>query len=612
MQPVLVILALILAHSPSIEGEVPAAQMHDEAPTHLTTDAALGQPQASSVQADETTAPSVVVMGEQAIAVRRTAAEATAQQARLQGPPLPPITPAEAKRILKRPRGTLSHGRTNDGELVNARRIRMRGTGYAFFDHIKERETHFGTYEMKRFIERSGLRFRKEHRWGTIGIGNVSVHEGGKTRWHASHQSGRDVDIAMFGKDQRGRHVNPRNFTKYSAALESPSGLTFNVARNTDLIRVLLTDPEYQVQWIFAARWLKRHIIANAKKRGFEPLLVSRMEKVMKQPGDSAPHDDHFHLRLYCAVEDRMHGCVERGPVWDWVDLGDAVFEAHVDNLERILEMPQTAYQLRAIEQLRVIRADSAIPALLQQLNHEKGKLRRAALDVIASFRAEEAVDGLLNRVAVTTSPGWASALFRTALRSAKQRQSDIARAFLADPGAMLHPSVAASNLVGFLVPVIRTLRNERDPSVVPGLIALLQSPVKDVRELAEAALEDITSHAVEVPADMKEENARAHLVAGWQALWTTNQDQPWADWTRHGLITAGYEMPGELQDAESIQTLVEATGDKRRHISRNAVRLLGVVTGHVKDPSAQNAKRHLKYWRRWWKHQQAKTSGAN
>ena len=32
-----------------------------------------------------------------------------------------------------------------------------------------------------------------------------------------------------------------------------------------------------------------------------------------KQPGDSAPHNDHLHVRIYCPIEDRQFGCVDRG-----------------------------------------------------------------------------------------------------------------------------------------------------------------------------------------------------------------------------------------------------------------------------------------------------------
>ena len=45
-------------------------------------------------------------------------------------------------------------------------------------------------------------------------------------------------------------------------------------------------------------------------------LLVEYARTLMRQPGDSAPHDDHFHVRVYCTRSDRFHGCRDSGPVW--------------------------------------------------------------------------------------------------------------------------------------------------------------------------------------------------------------------------------------------------------------------------------------------------------
>jgi penicillin-insensitive murein DD-endopeptidase len=47
-----------------------------------------------------------------------------------------------------------------------------------------------------------------EHRWQgmddrKIGIGNISLAEGAKFEPHASHRSGRDVDIRLFRKDRK-------------------------------------------------------------------------------------------------------------------------------------------------------------------------------------------------------------------------------------------------------------------------------------------------------------------------------------------------------------------------------------------------------------------------
>jgi hypothetical protein len=36
---------------------------------------------------------------------------------------------------------------------------------------------------------------------------------------------------------------------------------------------------------------------------------------VLHQPGDSLPHDDHFHVRIYCPVGDRHAWCVDRAPL---------------------------------------------------------------------------------------------------------------------------------------------------------------------------------------------------------------------------------------------------------------------------------------------------------
>jgi len=593
MQPAMAALILLLNHAP----------VADEVATDDHTTAA-----APEALAPQTVVPThVVVVKEQAVSARLPDPPVEDQ-----GPPAPTLTRSEAKRILAPPRGTLSHGKTNGGELVQGRRIKMRGKGYAFFDHIKDRETHFGTYEMKRFIERTGHRYRKLHRWSAIGIGNVSVRDGGRTRWHASHQSGRDVDIAMFGRDARGRSVSPRNFTKYDRGLQSPAGLTFDAARNADLIRTLLTDPEYQVQWIFVARWLRSRLLANARKRGFDPDIVERMAKVMKQPGDSAPHDDHFHLRLYCSVEDRMYGCTERGPVWPWVDLGDAVFEAHVENVKRVLDVPYPKLRLAAVRHLQANRAESAIPKLLAGLEDSHRAVRAASLEALATFRSSQAVDGLLKLAAHTDRGGWAGSLFRTAMRSAGDRQASLARAFLDNPASMLHERVAAESLAGFYGVVIRALEAEADPTVIPGLIRLLESPSKEVRARVELALRVITSHDLETRAVSADLDEQAKAVAAWQALWDAHNSSTWADWTREGIVNAGYEMPDDLQNTECIHALIEATGDKRGHIYRNAVRLLGVVTGHVIAPGSRTAKRHRLYWRRWWERQQANTDGAN
>jgi penicillin-insensitive murein endopeptidase len=39
------------------------------------------------------------------------------------------------------------------------------------------------------------------------------------------------------------------------------------------------------------------------------------VRRALKQPGDSARHDDHLHVRVYCTPSDRRLGCVDLGPM---------------------------------------------------------------------------------------------------------------------------------------------------------------------------------------------------------------------------------------------------------------------------------------------------------
>src|SRR5690606_15436349 len=90
----------------------------------------------------------------------------------------------------------------------------------------------------------------------------------------------------------------------------------FDARKNWLFIETLLRDPTVRVQWIFIARPLEALVLAEARKRGRPEWIVEYADSVMHQPGDSLPHDDHMHIRIFCSRSDRFHGCEDRGPVW--------------------------------------------------------------------------------------------------------------------------------------------------------------------------------------------------------------------------------------------------------------------------------------------------------
>ena len=80
-------------------------------------------------------------------------------------------------------------------------------------------------------------------------------------------------------------------------------------------LKELLTAPEAPVQWIFIYQPLANRLIDHAQQLGEPEALIARARRTLRQPGDSARHDDHMHVRIYCSATDRAYGCVDIGPM---------------------------------------------------------------------------------------------------------------------------------------------------------------------------------------------------------------------------------------------------------------------------------------------------------
>jgi penicillin-insensitive murein endopeptidase len=118
----------------------------------------------------------------------------------------------------------------------------------------------------------------------------------------------------MIRFDAEGMPVQPQNEESY----DDPKWAErrFDTARNWLMLEAFLTDPSIRVQWVFVATALEDRMLAYARRKHRSTWITEYAATVMQQPGDSAPHDDHFHIRVYCSRTDRFHGCEDRGPVW--------------------------------------------------------------------------------------------------------------------------------------------------------------------------------------------------------------------------------------------------------------------------------------------------------
>jgi penicillin-insensitive murein endopeptidase len=183
----------------------------------------------------------------------------------------------------------------------------------------RERGSFWGTWELVQLVERAAYRVARRLPGARLSVGELSAQRGGDIGDHGSHENGRDVDIAFYMVDGRGRPIEPYAFADFRAdgtALPPNEGLVFDDARNWELVAKLVADGDARIQFIFVAHEIERRLLAEGVRRGAPGVVLSRAEAVMAQPSGH-PHRNHFHVRIYCAPADRP-ACQDRPPFHPW------------------------------------------------------------------------------------------------------------------------------------------------------------------------------------------------------------------------------------------------------------------------------------------------------
>jgi len=213
---------------------------------------------------------------------------------------------------------SISVGRPSDGWIIAPVRLPDQGPGFTTRDVWRTRNQRYGTDELIDLVVAVSGRMRTKVRDVRIVIADLSGPGGGEARmWHRSHQSGRDVDLLPYMRDPEGRPYEPDAMHVFDAngVATDGSGITLDVPRTWKLVRELLTAPEATVQWVFMYQPLADKLIAHAEQIQEPEALISKARRALKQPGDSARHDDHMHVRVYCSTADKIQGCLDIGPM---------------------------------------------------------------------------------------------------------------------------------------------------------------------------------------------------------------------------------------------------------------------------------------------------------
>ena len=213
---------------------------------------------------------------------------------------------------------SISVGKPSRGYLVDGVRLPDRGDGFVTRDVWRARDNRYGTDELIDLITAVARRMRTQVRDVKLVVADLSGKGGGeRIAFHRSHQTGRDVDLLYYMRDASGQPFEPdamHAFNRHARAVDG-SGIAIDVPRTWALVKELITAPEAAVQWIFMYEPIAQRLIEHAEKIGEPPALIARARKACRQPGDSARHDDHMHVRVYCSAADRGYGCVDIGPM---------------------------------------------------------------------------------------------------------------------------------------------------------------------------------------------------------------------------------------------------------------------------------------------------------
>jgi murein endopeptidase len=286
---------------------------------------------------------------------------------------------------------SFSIGTASRGYLLNGVAMKSQHPCLKIRVSAKNKRAHYGTLALVEGLEQAACAVQRTWPGSELYAGDLSAETGGDLRGHASHNSGRDADIAFYMRDAAGRMADSTRMLPIRPDGRAKWGgdVVFDIARNWALIEALLKNPRIQVQYLFVANHLRALLLAHAAQEGVSKDVLSHAKAVLKQPGDSSPHVEHFHLRIYCGLKERLEGCLDYGTIHPWVDTYQRPLAARVGEVLPFLRGGGLEELEFAITRLVRIRAVAAVEHILPLKKHEVPRVRELAGDAVAFLRGD-------------------------------------------------------------------------------------------------------------------------------------------------------------------------------------------------------------------------------
>ncbi len=216
-------------------------------------------------------------------------------------------------------RRSRSQGYPWRGRLVRGVKLEESAT-IRYVSEYKATNHFYGTWELVQLIQRAAHRVAIRLPGAKLSVGELSSATGGDLGGHASHENGRDVDLGFYMLDGQARSYAPFAFANFDArgrGLAPNQGLSFDTARNWELVSKLVTDGDARVQYVFVAPAIKQLLLSQGRAVRAPAAVLRRAAQVMVRPNEKHLHGNHFHVRVYCSPLDRPK-CKDHAPFWPW------------------------------------------------------------------------------------------------------------------------------------------------------------------------------------------------------------------------------------------------------------------------------------------------------
>lgn len=498
-----------------------------------------------------------------------------------------------------------SIGDVSNGYLVASHRLRFPHPHLAILTRQSKRHLNYTSDAMAELVETAAAHTATKFPGAITYLGNFGAEGGGDIPYSVSHNSGRDADVAFFVMDEAGESYQMNDLLALDdqgvhTSEDASLMLRFDAARNWALVEgFMLWGGEGKIQYIFVSKALKAMLLDYARTSGARSDLIAAANRLLIQPRSALPHNDHFHLRIYCAEADVASGCEDRGTRQPGYQSYSGAKKRAVDRATGILKDGLDApvsdeLLVAAIRRATLLDARTLAPTISTYLSHQAPAVRAAAARALATLRKQ--VGAIAARLAEEEHPRVVAELI-VALGDVGDRKSIVALAAALERPMGLELGEGELDARALIVDQLATSESERAVKPLVELLVRLEPGEEVLATRVEGALMWLTNQDARVQQEVMEQGVDA-ITGAWVKWFGRHGKKRRRAWLAEGFVLAGFEL--KSLDRRTVWTLCRAIGQEKRHVSYNAQRVLMRLFSHTPASLSWSREDASFYWRRW------------